>query len=174
MATPPDPTQQSLLWQATQYIAAALAGGAISGVFSYWAGRVSKTKELLTTDLSERAKEFRELVSTIEKDAVAYWRQDQSILAAQIGDDLQASLHRMQGLRTYCEAVCRGFGSSQIRLLEDQYWEAITGGSFQGMKRKADESRVRLIRLVAADLTAVALRARRADLFVIGSRLKGQ
>lgn len=147
-------------------IAGALGVGVLTSILTFFLGRHSKNREFLTSDLNDRTKEFRELLTSIEKNAVTYWSQDRDAVPAALGEALRVDLHRLQSLRVYCAEVCEGFKSEHARSLEDQLFDAVTGGSFEGANRKADAARVTRIRHLASDLSLASLRARRADLFM--------
>lgn len=140
--------------------------GLVTSVLTYFLGRSAKSREFLTSDLSERAKEFRDLLGTIEKNAVEYWVQDRSDATAILGEGLRVDLHRLQSLRVYCADMCGGFKSEYMRDLEDRFHDAVGGGDFEGVERKSDRARVTLIRHLASDFSINSLRARRADLFM--------
>jgi hypothetical protein len=146
-------------------IAGAAAVTITASVVTYFLGRHSKNREFLTSDLNDRAKEFRELLASIEKNAVTYWSQDRNDATQQLSEVLRVDLHRLQSLRVYCADVCDGFKSENMRTLESQLFDAITGGSFEGANRNADPARVTRTRHVASALSMASLRARRADLF---------
>src|SRR5688572_10490332 len=101
-------------------IAGTAAVGIISSVVTYFLGRYSKNREFLTSDLNDRGKEFRELLASIEKNAVTYWSQDRNDATPQLGGGLSVDQHRLQSLRVYCADVCEGFKSEHMRMLEDQ------------------------------------------------------
>lgn len=137
-------------------------------VVSFFAGRASKNRELMSSDLDARTKEFRELVSKIAANASAYWAREQDETAAIIGDELTRDLHKMQRLRIYCGAAAAGYRTNFFRERETQFFEAVSGDDFQGRSRAVDDgTRIRVIKNIAGDLDFLALEARRADLFLI-------
>lgn len=140
---------------------------ASAAVISFGLGRVSKKRELMSADLEDRTKEFRDRLSCVRDLATRYWSFDQTAETALLGESIVENLHRMQRMRVHCSVVSRSYKSAHFRTLEDDFFEYVTGDDFQSPSRQKNAKRISRIKEIAVDLDFAALDARRADLFLI-------
>jgi hypothetical protein len=148
-------------------IASELAKVMAGAILGYFTGRATKNRDIMQADLTDRAKELRELVGMVRDAAVVYWENSHETTRPGAGREINRQLHRMQKLRVHCAGAGSGYRSNYIRDLETRFFEAISGGSFEAANRASDPDRVELIRYLAEDIDFAVMGARRADLFLI-------
>lgn len=148
-------------------LGAELAKIMVGAVLGYLAGRATKNRDIMQADLTDRAKELREMVGAVRDSAVQYWGGSAAATDAGAGRAINRQLHRMQKLRVHCAGAGSGYRSAYIRDLETRLFDAVSGGNFESKERAPDLDRVELIKNLADDIDYAVMGARRADLFLI-------
>lgn len=127
-------------------------------------GRWQKGWEVSASDLKERVDETCKLVDTIAQDAAAYWDRDRISDDPGVERRLIAQLRRLETLRLHCAEDGPAFSdrTTVVDVLDD-YFEAVSGGNFQGAARAAEPRRSDRVHEIATKLTIGLRNARRIE-----------